>query len=172
MIFWLDLWHRISFGMFSGKFTHKDNNDVYNIVLLFLYKSTEQNRSMIKLWMICLKYFFPDCDYLDNFVVGFRTSGILTSREFTKEVIFYTHSGSPVGCGETLKVTCHECVNAYARFVFVWIPGPKRILMILEFEVYTEGRYHSSISLKVDLNPIDVGSIMPPGINMDTSVIV
>ena len=112
---------------------------------------------MIKLWIICLKYFFPVCDYLDNFVIGLRTSGNLTSREFIKDVIFYTHSGSPVGCGETLNVTCHEGVTAYARSVFVWIPGPQRVLMICEFEVYTEGEYHSSISLKVDLSPIDVG---------------
>ena len=63
------------------------------------------------------------CDYLDKVVVGFRTSGNLTSREFTKEVIFHTHLGSPVVCGEALKVTCHECVSAYVRSAFVWIPG-------------------------------------------------
>ena len=70
---------------------------------------------------------------------------------FTKEEIFYIHSGSPVGCGETVKVTCHGCVSAYARSVFVWFPGRQRILMICEFEVYTEGKYESSISLKVNI---------------------
>ena len=140
----------------TGKFTDKGKIDICNIVLPILYKLMEQNRSTIELWITSIKYFFPDCNNLDNFVVGFRTSGNLTSREFTKEVIFYTHSGSPVGCGETLKVTCHKCVTAYARSIFVWIPGRQRVLTICEFEVYTEGEYHSSIPLKGNIR-FDVG---------------
>ena len=84
-------------------------------------------------------------------MVGFRTSSNLTSRVFAKEEIFYIHSSSPVGCGETMKVTCHESVSAYARSVFVWFPGRQRILMICEFEVYTEGEYESSIYLKTNI---------------------
>ena len=107
-------------------------------------------------------------------MVGFRTSGNLTSRDFTKEVIFYTHSGSPVGCGETLKVTCHKCVTAYARSIIVWIPGLERVLMICEFEVYTEGEYHSSISMKANIRfePYWYWNIMLPGISNDTSELV
>ena len=38
-------------------------------------------------------------------------------------------------------ITCHECIPAYARYVYVFIPGSRRILTICEFEVYTEGDY-------------------------------
>ena len=128
----------------------------------------------IELWIIYIKYFSPVCHLLDNFVVGFRTSGNLTSRDFTKGVTFYTHSGSQVGCGETLKVTCHECVTAYARYIIVWIPGLERVLMICEFEVYTEGKYHSFISMKANIRfgPYWCWNIILPGISNDTSELV
>ena len=87
------------------------------------HKQHLQMEPEVLLVVFNLRGSLADCDYLNNFVVGFRTSSNLPSREFTKEVIFYTHLGSPVGCGEALKVTCHECVTAYVRSAFVWIPG-------------------------------------------------
>ena len=74
-------------------------------------------------------------------MVGFRISGNLTSNQFQRDEIFYTHSGSHVGCGETLNITCDECTHAYARYVYVWIPVRQRFLTMCEFEVYTGGKH-------------------------------
>ena len=71
----------------------------------------------------------------------------MTSREFSNDEIFYTHPDRPLGCGETITVTCHDCVNPYARYVYVLISGNQQLLLICELEVYTEGDYHSWIFL-------------------------
>ena len=78
-------------------------------------------------------------------------SGILASRGYANEEIVYTHPGNPIGCGETLMITCHECTPAYARYVYVFIPGSQRVLMICELEVYTEGDYHFSSLLTLGI---------------------
>ena len=82
--------------------------------------------------------FIPDCDSLNNFVIGFRISGNMTSREFRDEGIFYTHTDSSFGCGRTLMATCLQCTSAYARYVYVLLPG-RLPLVICEVEVFMEG---------------------------------
>ena len=72
------------------------------------------------------------------FVIGFHISGNMTSREFRDVRIFYTHTNSSCGCRKTLMVTCLQCISAYARYVYVQLPG-RRILVICKVEVFREG---------------------------------
>ena len=87
-------------------------------------------------------FYFPDCHYLNNFVVGFRISGSMASREFRDDEAFFTQSGRSVRCGETVVAMCHDCTSTYARYVYIMLRG-LRALMICEVEVYMEGEYCS-----------------------------
>ena len=71
---------------------------------------------------------------LDGFVVGFRTSGHMMSRDFTEDEICHVHSGSP-GNGQTVDIICHVGGPTHARYVYVYLPGGP-YLTLCEVEVY------------------------------------
>ena len=72
---------------------------------------------------------------LAGFVIGFRTSGHMTSRDFTEDEICHVHSGSP-GNGQTVDIVCHVGGPTHARYVYVYLPGRDRYLTLCEVEVY------------------------------------
>ena len=68
-------------------------------------------------------------------MVGFRTSGDMTSRRFADDEICHVHAGSPGG-GETVDVVCYLGGPTHARYVYVYLPGYGRTLTLCEVEVY------------------------------------
>ena len=72
---------------------------------------------------------------LDGFILGFRTSGDMTSKLFLDEEVCYVHHGSP-GPGETLVVTCPMGGPTHGRYVYIYLPGDDRVLSLCEVEVY------------------------------------
>ena len=68
-------------------------------------------------------------------MVGFRTSGDVTSRRFADGEICLVHDGSPSG-GETVDVVCYLGGPTHACYVYVNLPGYGRTLTLCEVEVY------------------------------------
>ena len=59
----------------------------------------------------------------------------MTSRRFTDGEICHVHTGSPDN-GEIVLVTCQPAGPTHARYVYIYLPGEKRILSLCEVEVY------------------------------------
>ena len=97
---------------------------------------------------------------LAGFVVGFRTSNHMTSRDFTEDEICHVHSGSP-GNGQTLDIICYVGGPTHARYVYVYLPGgPTRYLTLCEVEVYEFSGKNMYILLLVVFNSLNLESFI------------
>ena len=108
-----------------------------------IFFSVGFNKSNV--WNLNISEFIPACYRLNDFVLGFRLSGEMRTREFPNEERCHNHTGYP-GCSETLNILYQACFTKMARYVYVLLPGNERTLTICELEVYVEGKFLHCIS--------------------------
>ena len=92
-------------------------------------------RCSITISQLTLYMFFISLDAIGWVCGGFRTSGHITSRDFTEDEICHVHTGSP-GNGQIVDIVCHVRGPTHARYVYAYLPGRDRYLTLCEVEVY------------------------------------
>ena len=80
-------------------------------------------------------HFIGAHDRLNDFILGFRTSGDLISNVFLDEEVCHQHNGNP-GPGKTVVITCSIGGPTHARYVYIYVPGDQRTLTLCEVQVY------------------------------------
>ena len=84
-------------------------------------------------WLLTFGYTHFISVKMNGFVVGFRISGGMELRVLSEEEICHVHVGIP---GQTVNVTCNVGGPTHARYVYVYLPGTSRYLMLCEVQVF------------------------------------
>ena len=70
---------------------------------------------------------------LKDFVLGFRLSGGMELHVLSENEICHIHAGKP---DPTVNITCHVGGPTHARYIYLYLPGDDRKIMLCEVEVY------------------------------------
>ena len=77
--------------------------------------------------------FLSSSGFLRDFAVGFRLTGGIELRVLSETEICHIHFGKP---DPVVNISCPVGGPTHARYVYVYLPGDDKKLMLCEVEVY------------------------------------